>query len=463
MEVLQALSKEGRTVIMTIHQPRSDLFKHFGNVLLLARGGAPAYAGPAKDMLNYFNKQGYQCPQHSNPADFALDMITVDLQRDDREAESRERVEKLLGEWRKRSLGGDTEQLWKKEEVSRLPEIAETDELDEKKTSNEEVNAIAADSDEPLSKIQLATSRKSFNKANLSTPAELGALVHKPASLATAVPLLLHRAVINTRRQPQLIMARTMQVVGLAIIFALFFAPLHHDYYAVQNWMGFIQEIGAFYFVGMLQNVAIYPGERDVFYREDEDGAYGVDAFLLSYTILEVPFEILSCLLFGILMCLAIGLPRTATMYFVSVFGCFGIVSCGESLGIMFNTIVNHTGFAVNIMGMFLSIATAMAGILSIDAPKPFKALNYLSPIRYALRSIAPYALRDEMFYCKPGQQLANGTCPIETGKQVLQLYDFDDDPVVNVAALAGCLVVYRLLAWLLLKLARARWGASKK
>ncbi|KAM0249534.1 hypothetical protein ACHAQJ_009001 [Trichoderma viride] len=449
MEVLQGLASEGRTLILTIHQPRSDLFKHFGNVLLLARGGAPAYVGPAKDMLNYFNKQGYQCPQHSNPADFALDMITVDLQRDDREAESRERVGKLIEHWKICSSGRDTEQLWKKEEVSRLPEITETDELDEKKTSHEDINLVAAKEDEPR--------RKSFNKANLSTPAELGALVHEPASLATAVPLLLHRAIINTRRQPQLIMARTMQVVGLAIIFALFFAPLHHDYYAVQNWMGFIQEVGAFYFVGMLQNVAIYPSERDVFYREDDDGVYSVDAFLLSYTILEVPFEILSCLLFGILMCLAVGLPRTATMYFVSVFGCFGIVSCGESLGIMFNTIVNHTGFAVNIMGMFLSIATAMAGILSIDAPKLFKALNYLSPIRYASRSIAPYALRDETFYCKPGQELANGTCPIETGKQVLQLYDFDVDPVVNVAALAGCLVVYRLLAWLLLKLARTR------
>ncbi|KAL9483684.1 hypothetical protein ACSS6W_002473 [Trichoderma asperelloides] len=446
MEVLQGLANEGRTLILTIHQPRSDLFKHFGNVLLLARGGSPAYAGPAKDMLNYFSRQGYQCPQHSNPADFALDMITVDLQRDDREAESRERVGKLIEHWKKHSSG---------EDVSRLPGIIETDEMDEKKTSHDDINVVASkESERP---------RKSFNKANLSTPAELGALVHEPASLATALPLLLHRAAINTRRQPQLIMARTMQVVGLAIIFALFFAPLHHDYYAVQNWMGYIQEVGAFYFVGMLQNVAIYPTERDVFYREDDDGVYSVDAFLLSYTILEVPFEILSCLIFGILMCLAVGLPRTATMYFVSVFGCFGIVSCGESLGIMFNTVVSHIGFAVNIMGMFLSIANAMAGILSIDAPKAFKALNYLSPIQYSLRAIAPYALRNEKFYCKPEQLLADGTCPIETGKQVLQLYDFDDNPVVNVAALAGCVVVYRLLAWLLLKLVRARWSNSRK
>ncbi|RYO86769.1 hypothetical protein DL762_004601 [Monosporascus cannonballus] len=54
MEVLQGLANEGRTLILTIHQARSDLFNHFGNVLLLARGGSPVYAGAAKDMLNYF-------------------------------------------------------------------------------------------------------------------------------------------------------------------------------------------------------------------------------------------------------------------------------------------------------------------------------------------------------------------------------------------------------------------------
>lgn len=46
MDVLRGLAQEGRTVILTIHQSRSDLFQHFGHVLLLARGGSPVYAGP---------------------------------------------------------------------------------------------------------------------------------------------------------------------------------------------------------------------------------------------------------------------------------------------------------------------------------------------------------------------------------------------------------------------------------
>ncbi|OAQ66072.1 ABC transporter [Pochonia chlamydosporia 170] len=465
MEVLEGLANEGRTLILTIHQARSDLFKHFGNVLLLARGGLPVYAGAAKHMLGYFVRHGYDCPQHTNPADFALDMITIDLQQDDREAESRARVQKLIEHW---GNGGPDE--LDNTADRRLSEIQEADEVGEKSS-----DPCAADTNIEQEKYQekgilvaeqskaSTPPRRSFNKAKVSTPAELGALVRKRASLFTALPLLLQRAIINTRRQPQLIMARTMQVVGLAAVFTLFFAPVGNDYYAIQNRMGFVQQIGAFYFVGMLQNVAVYPNERDVFYREDDDGVYSVEAFLASYTLIEVPFEILSCLVFGVLGAFAVGLPRTVAMYFVCVFACFGVVSCGESLGIMFNTLFGHTGFAVNIMGIFLSVANSMAGVLSINMPDLFKAVNYLSPIRYATRSLAPYSLRDIRFTCTDEQRLPDGSCPIETGEQVLDLYNFNVDPVVNVACMAACIVAYRLIAWVLLKVMRARWSDKKR
>ena len=475
MEVLQGLANEGRTLILTIHQARSDLFKHFGNVLLLSRGGWPVYAGLGKDMLGYFLRNGYECPKHTNPADFALDMITIDLQQEEREAESRDRVKKLIDQWNEKpeAIQPETE--------PRLSAIAEGDEASDKHDTNNPPTPTMSGSDaitkpnenNPQQLLQppgpsKTTStprspRRSFNKANLSTPAELGALIRKRSSITSATPLLLHRAIINTRRQPQLILARTMQVVGLALVFTLFFAPLHHDYYSVQNRMGFVQQVGAFYFVGMLQNVAVYPMERDVFYREDDDGVYGVDAFLLSYTVLELPFEVLSCLLYGVLATFAVQLPQTVTMYFVTFFACFGIVSCGESLGIMFNTLFGHTGFAVNIMGVFLSVANGMAGVLSINMPDAFNALNYLSPIRYAARALAPYSLRGVDFHCTDEQLLPDGSCPITTGEQVLELYDFDVDPVVNGACLLACLVVYRLLAWALLRLMRARWKEKRQ
>jgi ABC-type multidrug transport system ATPase subunit len=68
MELLQTLAAEGRTVICTVHQSRSDLFPLFGNLLLLARGGRMVYSGKAGDMLTYFEGVGYPCPRFANPS-----------------------------------------------------------------------------------------------------------------------------------------------------------------------------------------------------------------------------------------------------------------------------------------------------------------------------------------------------------------------------------------------------------
>ncbi|RDW68071.1 ABC transporter-like protein [Coleophoma cylindrospora] len=409
MEVLQGLAQEGRTVILTIHQARSDLFKHFGTVLLLARGGSPVYTGPGAGMLPHFSALGYDCPTTTNPADFALDLITIDLQHSSREEATRDKVRRLIASW-------------------------------------SSVDCLAT-----------------AQPTTISTPAELATFARKPSSFFHAYPILVHRAFVNIRRQPPLILARIMQVFGLGIVLALFFSPLKNNYAAVQTRAGFIQEFCALYFVGMLQNVAVYPSERDVFYRENDDGTYGVEAFLAQYLTLEVPFEVLTSLLFAILGDLAAGLPRTTQMFFVCFFNCFCIVSCGESLGIMFNTLFAHTGFAVNLTSVFLSVAQIMGGVLSINMPSFLKAMNYLSPIRYALRNLAPYSLRDISFTCSADQRLPDGSCTISTGVQVLELYNLNSNPAINIMALGVCTIIYRALAYVLLKVMRMHWGERKK
>lgn len=67
IDVLKGLA-DGRALILSIHQSRSDLFKHFGNVLLLARGGAPDYAGKGAEMIPHFSALGFGCPPDTNPA-----------------------------------------------------------------------------------------------------------------------------------------------------------------------------------------------------------------------------------------------------------------------------------------------------------------------------------------------------------------------------------------------------------
>ncbi|KAF1983495.1 P-loop containing nucleoside triphosphate hydrolase protein, partial [Aulographum hederae CBS 113979] len=407
IDVLRSLAEEGRTLVLTIHQSRSDLWQAFGQVLLLARGGHTVYAGPRETILQHFSTQGYDCPRETNPSDFALDLITVDLQQADREAATKAKVTTLIQTW------------------------SET-------------------SPSPLNRTATTTSE---------LPAEFGSLSKSSAPFTTAFPILAHRSIINFRRQPPLVIARIMQVVAYGIIMALYFAPLRHGYRNIQNWLGFIQEVAPLYFIGMLQNIAVYPAERDVFYREYGDGAYGVEAFFLQYTLLEVPFEVVSGLLFSVFYCVVVDVRRTVGMFFVVAFNAFCITSCGESLGMIFNTLFSHTGFAVNLTSVFLSLAQIMSGIMSISMPSFLRAMNYLSPAKFVVGNVAPYALRGQVFSCDPAQMLPNGRCPLQTGEEILQLYRLDVDPRWQVVGLAACMVVYRGVAYLLLKAAREGWG----
>lgn len=229
IDVLRGLAEEGRTLVLTIHQSRSDLWNHFGSVLLLARGGFPAYAGRGKDMLSHFSALGYECPKTTNPADFALDLITVDLQHAKREARSRAKVSSLISDW------------------------------------------------DNVRRSQLVKS-----PSHISAPAELGSLKRAMTPFRVSFPLLVQRSLIGFRRDSGAVLARTSQVLGFGIIITLFFAPLKTDYESVQTRLGYIQEfVGkhsvqvcahqpadnwdkAIYFVGMLQNVAVYPNQKNV-------------------------------------------------------------------------------------------------------------------------------------------------------------------------------------------------------
>ncbi|CDJ69935.1 ABC transporter, putative [Eimeria necatrix] len=66
----------GRTVVCTVHQPRSQLFAMFDELMLLHRGQI-VFQGPATQCSSYFARLGLRCPPRFNPADFLLDLLTV--------------------------------------------------------------------------------------------------------------------------------------------------------------------------------------------------------------------------------------------------------------------------------------------------------------------------------------------------------------------------------------------------
>ncbi|CAF0761647.1 unnamed protein product [Rotaria sp. Silwood1] len=74
MSCLHKLSRQGRTIIFSIHQPRYSIFKLFDKVLFLS-SGHNIYLGPSIEVLPYFSSHGFNCEEHDNPADFVLDLL----------------------------------------------------------------------------------------------------------------------------------------------------------------------------------------------------------------------------------------------------------------------------------------------------------------------------------------------------------------------------------------------------
>lgn len=74
IECLVTLAKSyKRTVVFTIHQPRSNIVALFDRLILLAQGKT-VYSGPFAQCQSYFDSIGYECPMGFNIADYLVDL-----------------------------------------------------------------------------------------------------------------------------------------------------------------------------------------------------------------------------------------------------------------------------------------------------------------------------------------------------------------------------------------------------
>lgn len=82
IECLVTLVKSyNRTVVFTIHQPRSNIVALFDQLVLLAQGRT-VYSGPFHKCQSYFDNIGYSCPPGFNIADYLVD-LTMHASRPD--------------------------------------------------------------------------------------------------------------------------------------------------------------------------------------------------------------------------------------------------------------------------------------------------------------------------------------------------------------------------------------------
>ncbi|KAK9106253.1 hypothetical protein Syun_022264 [Stephania yunnanensis] len=79
-QTLRGLSRDGRTVIASIHQPSSEVFELFDRLYLLS-GGKTVYFGQASAAYEFFAHAGFPCPALRNPSDHFLRCINSDFDK----------------------------------------------------------------------------------------------------------------------------------------------------------------------------------------------------------------------------------------------------------------------------------------------------------------------------------------------------------------------------------------------
>uniref|UniRef100_A0A8C1LY30 ATP-binding cassette, sub-family G (WHITE), member 5 n=1 Tax=Cyprinus carpio TaxID=7962 RepID=A0A8C1LY30_CYPCA len=90
--LLADLARRDPIVIVTIHQPRSELFRQIFNRIAIMSRGELVFCGKPEEMVDFFSSCGYECPEYCNPFDFYVELTSVDRRCSEREAATYSRM-----------------------------------------------------------------------------------------------------------------------------------------------------------------------------------------------------------------------------------------------------------------------------------------------------------------------------------------------------------------------------------
>uniref|UniRef100_A0A671YEE5 ATP-binding cassette sub-family G member 5 n=1 Tax=Sparus aurata TaxID=8175 RepID=A0A671YEE5_SPAAU len=369
--LLAELARRDRIVIVTIHQPRSELFRVFSRIAIMSRGEL-VFCGQPGEMVDFFSQCGYECPEYCNPFDIYVDFTSVDTHNSEREAATFNRMHEITSSYQRstiyQSMLGKMEQSLQKSDKPAIP----------------------------------FKSKES-------------------PSGAAKLEVLLRRTARNLSRDRMGVLMRLSQNLIYGLFVAFFVMHLDNDVTkgAVQDRIGIIYQcIGASPYTGMLNAVALFPALRAIGDQESQDGLYSKWQMFLAYIFHILPFSILSVFIFTSFLYWIVGMHPDSLRFLcftavVLVPHIIGELLTVVLLGVVQNPNMVNTGVALlNIAGILVG-----SGFLrsTQQMPEVFQWLSYLTFQKYSCELLIVTEFHGLNFTCgKPG------ACLITQGDQII-------------------------------------------
>ncbi|KAJ2716374.1 hypothetical protein H4R19_000687 [Coemansia spiralis] len=459
-EMVISLTKEmsharNLCTMMTIHQPSAEMVAQFDKLILLAQGKL-VYIGPASEALPYFESLGHP-PTNPNPANFFIDLMTIDFSSTEATHKSELRVQALVDAFSE--FRGRRRRL--------LPPHKEQPASDDTRD--------AANIDDSASASIVAASSRSSKDSHVDGAgivavhdAVSGDITREAADLVLIEPpplnswtrevlVLLKRNWKMTLRSRPFLRGLIAQCLAMLIFVGFVFFQLKHDQASVQNRVGVLYALILMStFPVVFPVLTVIMSGRPVLFRERSSGTYRMTSYFFAralsfFPIIYVPYLTTFIGVYFITHLqydaakFFIAFATLVTLLFASIGFAFSMAMIVDSMELA-HTIAPVTLATLMLFGGNLANAQSITPVL--------RWIKYICIFYYPYSALMQNEFGGLSFTCVPGK----GSC-YEAGLDVVASYG------LNELSIAVCIVICLSLAvaFYIFAYGLLRWAAKPR
>lgn len=441
LTTFRQLAEGGRSIITTIHQPSSRLYRQLDNVLLLS-GGHVMYYGAAKLALDWFAHMGYPCPYGVNIADFMLDLSNGDVEAEGRNDDGAK--DSLIASYAYFSVTHSKGFQSKAELTDRRLSTEVKDHTDATATL-QTLHPVGGPDKTQVEEMEWERTDEPYGD-------------RWGANFAQQVAILFRRC-IQTRRMDSLGVQQYLRLLGVAVIAGLLWwqSGGEDTLLSASDTLGLLFfEMLFMSFYSMFKSLFTFPSEFRMMLKERTSGMYRLSSYYIARVASDLPMDCTIPTLFVIIVYWFGGLRSSPVAFFANWLSVILVTLVAQTWGMLIGAGVMDVQKAQTIMSILTLAFMLVGGFFVRDVPVWVDWIKYVSFIWWAFNLVLKIEFNGRDFEdCGGfGDESEKSECePVEDLGDALNLPSDPNDAVwSDVVVLFAMLVAGRVIIYYILK-----------